>query len=709
MLYWLKIVSILALLKDKFLPIFLYLMKPLLALYKRIEVKLSPYFVIYYRFFNVNRDNYPEITSYRDAVVSLNFISVYAAAWTSYLPVYFGFAFNLFAGLAVLCIGLSTSLVGLLVIKYQLNPKRAILVATAGGGLNLVAIAAATGGVWSPIYGWLYVAGIPLYILYSGYAGFALSSVLAVLSGMLCVFYGVGWGFPFPLHGVGHQYFNAFTYSASQFTSGMLGYIFRNKVDTAMAESEKLRKEAQLKDQKTQTIFNAIKGSVLTFGADFRIIQTNPKAQATLKNIDGLSLLKSIKLDNQKEAEMFGALDMIMLGDELNFEVNEDHLPLKCRINGRRHELQWSPILENSTVTEMLLVLIDKEDELKKDEEAEKEKEKIVYVGKLLNINPGRRLEFIEKTKEAFERSIELINKNELMKAGRILHTMKATVRGFKFETLAALVHKTETELNLNLKSANSLLSECLKEVEKIIEAAKFAEIYKSDSIIISKSDALEAIKNKKESELLLNLTVTTLESLLVSFEKLLINHSEARGMKTPKMDVSSTAISIKNEVCDMLQGAFGHILGNALDHSIECEEERKAKGKSPQGLITIKARSDEERVYIRVSDDGRGLAIDKIREKALAKGLIPENTDISNPNDIAELIFHPNFSTKETVSATAGRGVGMDAVRSTIEELGGKCYAEVYSDSYAPFAPWELVIVLPNSIKEELTKEKSS
>ncbi|HIQ39744.1 MAG TPA: chemotaxis protein CheA [Sulfurivirga caldicuralii] len=116
------------------------------------------------------------------------------------------------------------------------------------------------------------------------------------------------------------------------------------------------------------------------------------------------------------------------------------------------------------------------------------------------------------------------------------------------------------------------------------------------------------------------------------------------------------------------------HIIRNALDHGLETEEERVAAGKPPVGTLIVGARSEGDRVIIEVKDDGRGIDVDKVINKALEKRLIdPEQIDRMSEEEKLGLIFLPGLSTKDEISDLSGRGVGTDAVKTTVEALGGK------------------------------------
>jgi two-component system chemotaxis sensor kinase CheA len=126
---------------------------------------------------------------------------------------------------------------------------------------------------------------------------------------------------------------------------------------------------------------------------------------------------------------------------------------------------------------------------------------------------------------------------------------------------------------------------------------------------------------------------------------------------------------TILTEISDPLM----HILRNSVDHGIEPPAEREAAGKPREGHIVLRATRERDHVIIEVEDDGGGLEIDDIKDQAVEQGIrSPEEIEAMERGDIYDLIFHPGFSTKEEVTDTSGRGVGMDVVHDTVTQLDG-------------------------------------
>ena len=126
-------------------------------------------------------------------------------------------------------------------------------------------------------------------------------------------------------------------------------------------------------------------------------------------------------------------------------------------------------------------------------------------------------------------------------------------------------------------------------------------------------------------------------------------------------------------DVIEALADPLVHLVRNSLDHGIETAEERLASGKAATAKITLAAVADGDAVIVEISDDGRGVDPDRVKRKAYEKGLISEEElETLGDAEAVDLVFRPGFSTAEQVSDLSGRGVGMDAVRASVEKLGG-------------------------------------
>jgi two-component system chemotaxis sensor kinase CheA len=143
---------------------------------------------------------------------------------------------------------------------------------------------------------------------------------------------------------------------------------------------------------------------------------------------------------------------------------------------------------------------------------------------------------------------------------------------------------------------------------------------------------------------------------------------------KRVELSIEGAEIELDRSILDRLSDPLVHLIRNAVGHGIEMPSVREEAGKNEVGQIAIDARRVKDSIRISIRDDGAGIDLDRVRERAITAGILVEDLaeDLS-PEQLAALVFQPGISTAESISELSGRGVGMDAVRATIESLGGQ------------------------------------
>jgi chemosensory pili system protein ChpA (sensor histidine kinase/response regulator) len=141
---------------------------------------------------------------------------------------------------------------------------------------------------------------------------------------------------------------------------------------------------------------------------------------------------------------------------------------------------------------------------------------------------------------------------------------------------------------------------------------------------------------------------------------------------KQVKLDIVGGSIEMDRGVMERMAPAFEHMLRNAVAHGIESTADRISADKPAAGTITIKVDQESNDISVSFMDDGGGLHLERIRARAVKNGVIKES-DVLSDGDAANLIFTPGFSTADQVTELAGRGIGMDVVRSEVNALGGR------------------------------------
>ncbi len=193
------------------------------------------------------------------------------------------------------------------------------------------------------------------------------------------------------------------------------------------------------------------------------------------------------------------------------------------------------------------------------------------------------------------------------------------------------------------------------REVESLNEAVSFLDLITSDMQLG-----------------VMRMRMQPIQKVFSKFPRLVRDLSGSLG-KQVDLKVFGEDTEVDRSVIEHIGDPMVHIIRNAIDHGLETPEERVAKGKSEQGTITIRASQKGNQIVIEVSDDGRGVNVEKVKKKALTKGIITADeagrmTDESAVN----LIFLPGFSTADVATELSGRGVGMDVVKTNISKLNG-------------------------------------
>ncbi len=161
-------------------------------------------------------------------------------------------------------------------------------------------------------------------------------------------------------------------------------------------------------------------------------------------------------------------------------------------------------------------------------------------------------------------------------------------------------------------------------------------------------------------------------EQVFRRFPRLVRDLSADNG-KTVRLVIQGEKTELDKSILDVIGEPLLHIVRNAVDHGLENSDERRALGKPDEGVIYLRAFHQGNQIIIEVLDDGRGIDIDKLKEKAVQKGLIAgEQESKMSAREALNLIFLPGFSTAKAVTEVSGRGVGMDIVKTVVESLRG-------------------------------------
>ncbi len=220
-----------------------------------------------------------------------------------------------------------------------------------------------------------------------------------------------------------------------------------------------------------------------------------------------------------------------------------------------------------------------------------------------------------------------------------------------------------------------NLVSELIIAKNGLVSISSENEI-STDSAYHEQLEYLERITTNLH-ESVMKTRMVPIESVVNRFPRMIRDISKKMN-KDMELYMSGEDTELDRTVIDEIGDPLMHLLRNAADHGLEDNDVREKAGKNPKGSIFLDAYQEGNNVVIEVRDDGGGINVENVRQKAIDKGNITvEQADRMSEKDIIDLLFRPSFSTAEQVSEISGRGVGLDVVKTKIETLGGEIEAK--------------------------------
>lgn len=241
-------------------------------------------------------------------------------------------------------------------------------------------------------------------------------------------------------------------------------------------------------------------------------------------------------------------------------------------------------------------------------------------------------------------------------------------VAGDKKKQTAAKEHKISS-----IRVSSHKIDELVNLVSELVtiqaQLGLYAENHE-DPAIISLSENIQKL-SRQLRENAFDISLIPLQSELMRFQRLVRDLSKEQA-KDIDFIIEGGDLELDKNIIENLTDPLLHILRNSIDHGIEKPDDRIKAGKAPKGTILFKAFHSGANIIIEISDDGRGIDPDFIRQKAIARGVIDADTQIDD-KEVLDLIFVSGFSTRDVVSGVSGRGVGMDVVRRRIANIRGE------------------------------------
>lgn len=539
---------------------------------------------------------------------------------------------------------------------------------------------------------------------------------------------------------------------------GVLVYFIRNNVrmvaviaqQNATLEQRVSERTAQL-NQKTTDINAMLQNMQLGVCTVVPGNRIHPEYSSYLKTIfardeladqpltDSLFVKSTLGVDTKDQITV--SLGSILGEDPMMFAMNGHLLPREMNLTDSAGvdkivQMDWSPITneETGTVDKVLLITQDVTQLRELEKSAAHQKEELDIISKILRISVSKFNDFVHSAQGYLAANRKLLNEThardpEVVAAlFRNMHTVKGNARTFEFTQITNAAHHAEQSYDRLRKdeqtvwNAGELLTE-LDEVEsalaqytnineqKLGRKGRAADLFSSRGVFVA-NETLAALRSMVQNldgpltaEESANLRRTIDQLGLIPLRRIVSGAVDAISSLAqelqkppPAVDLADEDIAFNAAFAEALRASLTHIVRNSLDHGIESPADRLRAGKAEQGRLRFICSRGSDKVELRISDDGRGLALHALYRKGLDAGLFKDSAQ-PTPQAVADIIFLPGLSTSSQVTQVSGRGVGMDAVRTFLKEQGASIRIELKQcTSELGFTAFEFVIDVPRS-----------
>lgn len=489
--------------------------------------------------------------------------------------------------------------------------------------------------------------------------------------------------------------------------------------------------ELYMKNLEIESIFNSLTQGIFSIDENFRskgkhsvyleeILDSNKLEAFNIKE----TLFDKATMSDEETSMAMSSLSSFYGADSIIWEINAHSLPEELfwtspKGNKKILEAHWSPIVGREDTIESVVVTLRDVTQLRslQEEAAEKTKQLQVLI-ELLEMEKTEFIKFFKAAQKEFNKVDEL-NKTEFQDQAekkkvlfRSAHTIKGGARCAGLKTLSGAVHVWEQALDAyvgediskdpQISENESLVRNLFSEYETV--ARDSIEFFEDTAKVVVSIDTIQSLidSNRTEPEaLVIQLedflekqrieNMNTFDNFFSDFENMINSTATATNKEIPVFEVqveeSLKRFEAQQDSFDTIHPAFIHLLSNCVDHGIEVPEKRLSSGKKPQGQINIEVSTDQECIKLRISDDGQGFNVGKIKSIAEGKGLLDKSKEYTD-KDIAEFVFEASFSTSDQVSEVSGRGAGMDIVKSIVEDAEGRLFLEADSTYKGPLQP---------------------
>lgn len=489
---------------------------------------------------------------------------------------------------------------------------------------------------------------------------------------------------------------------------GILGETFENMRKQVKEFTENLQELVDGKTKEISDILDSIEQGIFTVNTDLSI---NPQHSSKAEDIYDISDFETAKLntllhaDDAKLQEFDKWLALVSQPRKLKrwakySELCPVHEFAKV-VNGeeRTIELEYRPIIENEELQKLMVLSKDVTEERKVKAALEKTKRDqqltLERVIGLINNDQGSLATFFEGYNKAVEdlKGIDLnsLSKDKIDDLFRQVHTVKGNAGSFGFQEVTRVAGIAEDFLE-DAKTIENFTDEHKEQLQDAVNlmVLELEDINAMKAKLFSDNDDMMSVSRGQFQQLLasiqdglvkdvddifkrlVQLDFNPFQSLCKKYSNIVKSYQDMGEKDVSDLEIKTPDTLIHRDMMNKFDMALVHLVRNSLDHGLESNEDRESAGKD-KGKVSLSLLTENGHIQLIVEDNGKGINPSIIAEKALEKKVIT-NEEFENLSDAEKvnLIFHAGFSSKDEVSELSGRGVGMDAVKSSIEEFGG-------------------------------------
>jgi two-component system chemotaxis sensor kinase CheA len=382
------------------------------------------------------------------------------------------------------------------------------------------------------------------------------------------------------------------------------------------------------------------------------------------------SFWAQVAADDERMREMLALAWGELVDEVLPIELLVEQFPSRLDRDGKHFRMDVKPMFERGVFAGALLRIRDITTEVETQRTLAAQREYVAVFERALSDPHGVR-EFIEDTGKlvaAIPAELE-----DPVERKRAAHTIKGNAAVYGVQSVAEAAHALEDQMSSgqhgDAASVTTLVTawtSLASRVEQLLGQGR-------DHVDVPRAD-IEALAELAErggasaADRLRALLLEPVATRFDGFRRQIHRVAERLGKPVPDVTIDAAGVRLPPDRLRAFWGAFAHLIRNAVDHGLESAEDRMAAGKPEAGTIRLAASLDDGVVKIEVADDGRGVAWDRVRDKARAAGLPAETRE-----DLERALFSDGLSTADHVSETSGRGVGLAAVQAAVRAIGGR------------------------------------